>query len=112
MKKISFLFLSFLIFSQVSYAAPMSQFPPSEWTNRKGYLSKTTGKLGFGLLNVVGGWTAISTEYYQQPEDNPAAAFIRSIARTVTNTVGGALHVATFPVPVDIRLPGGGTVFE
>lgn len=110
-KQISILVLALLILQQTGLALPMSEFPASSWTKGDGYAEKTVGKLGFGLVNIVGGWTALATEYYEQPETNIAAAFLRSIARTVTNTVGGALHVVTFPAPFDIRLPGGGTSF-
>lgn len=111
-KQISFFVSILLLSSQISFALPMSEFPASEWTNRNGYVSKTVGKLGFGLMNLLGGWTGIVSEFYEQPEDNPAAAGIRAIARVVTNTVGGAIHTVTFPIPVDVRLPGGGTSFE
>ncbi len=113
MKKMIFAFTFILFFiPQAGFSAPMSEFPPSQWTKGDGYVEKTVGKLGFGLVNVLLGWTALGSEYFQQPEDNVGAAFIRSIARTVTNTVGGALHVVTFPAPFDIPLPGGGTAFE
>ncbi len=97
---------------QISFAAPMNEFPPSQWTKGDGYAEQTVGKLGFGLVNILGGWTALGTEYFLEPDTNVGVKFLRSIARTLTNTVGGALHVATFPAPFDIKLPGGGTDFE
>ncbi len=106
-----FVFILFLI-PKISFALPMSDFPASPWTKKDGYVAKTVSKLGFGLMNVAGGWTAVVSEFYEPPQDNIAALGLRAIARVVTNTVGGALHVVTFPVPVDIRLPGGGTTFE
>ena len=111
-KQILFLALALFVVQQMSFALPMNEFPASSWTKGDGYVEKTVGKLGYGLVNVVGGWSALATEYYEKPETNIGAAFLRSIARTVTNTVGGALHVVTFPVPKDIPLPGGGTSFE
>ncbi len=111
-KVITFLFFIFLIMPKMSVALPMSEFPASPWTQEKSYLSKTVGKLGFGLVNVVGGWTGIVSEFHEEPEENIAVAGMRALARVVTNTVGGALHVVTFPVPKDIPLPGGGTSFE
>ncbi len=111
-KQISILVFILFLIPQISFALPMNEFPDSSWTKGDGYVEKTVGKLGFGLVNVAGGWTALASEYHEKPETNIGAAFLRSIARTLTNTVGGALHVVTFPVPVDIRLPGGGTSFE
>lgn len=113
MKKSIFLsvFILFLV-PQVSFALPITEFPDSPWTKKSTYCEKTMGKLGFGILNLFGGWTALASEYHEQPEDNFVVAFHRSIIRTVTNTVGGALHVITFPAPFDIRLPGGGASFE
>jgi len=112
-KKITaFLVSTFFILQSAAFSASMSEFPASPWTKGDSYAEKTVGKLGFGLENVVAGWTALGTEYFQEPETNVAVAFLRSIARTLTNTVGGALHVVTFPAPFDIPLPGGGTVFE
>ncbi len=118
MKKLSLkkttAFLVFILFliPTTSFALPMNEFPASEWTAKRGYAAKTLSKLGFGIINVVGGWTGIVSEFYEPPRDNIAALGLRAIARVVTNTVGGALHVVTFPVPVDIPLPGGGTSFS
>ena len=103
--------LTLFLSQQASFALPMNERPASPWTKGDGYVEKTVGKLGYGLVNVAGGWTALATEYYEKPETNIGAAFLRSIARTITNTVGGALHVVTFPAPFDIPLPGGGTSF-
>ena len=111
-KSIAFLVFIILIMPKMSLALPMREFPASPWTKEGSYLSKTVGKLGFGLVNVIGGWTGIVSEFYAEPEENIAVAGMRALARVVTNTVGGALHVVTFPVPKDIPLPGGGTSFE
>lgn len=112
MKKImSVLVFIFFFIPQTGFSLPMSEFPPSQWTKETTYVSKTIGKLGFGLVNVIGGWTGIVTEFHEQPETNIGAACFRAIGRVVTNTVGGALHAVTFPAPFDIRLPGGGTNF-
>lgn len=111
-KQISLLVLALSFFTQMAIALPITEFPASPWTEEKSYLDKTTGKFGFGLMNVVGGWTALSSEYREKPNANFVGAFGRSILRTVTNEVGGALHLVTFPFPFDIRLPGGGASFE
>jgi len=114
MKKIfsAFALILFLIPQSGFSSAAFNEFPPSQWTKGYSYGEKTVGKLGFGLVNVVLGWTALGTEYFQDPETNVGVYFLRSIARTLTNTVGGALHAVTFPAPFDIPLPGGGTAFE
>lgn len=110
-KQILLLALVLFLSQQVSFALPMNEFPASPWTKGDGYAEKTVGKLGFGLVNIVLGWTALGTEYFEEPDANVGVKFLRSIGRTLTNTVGGALHVVTFPAPFDIKLPGGGTSF-
>ena len=110
-KQISFVAFILMI-AQAAFAAPMNEFPASEWTTRDGYVAKTVGKLGFGVVNLAGGWTALGTEPFEEPESNPVVTGLRTLARVVTNTVGGALHVVTFPAPFDIPLPGGGATFE
>ena len=71
---------------------------------------KSINKLGFGLLNGLTGWTALFFEPMR--EENKFTGIVKGSWRTITNTVGGALHILTFPVPIDIPLPDGGVNFE
>ena len=111
-KKILLAAFVMMVFPKMIFALPMNEFPASPWTEEKTYLDKTLGKLGFGIMNTVGGWTALSSEYREKHEDSFASAALRSVLRAVTNTGGGLLNVATFPFPFDVRLPGGGASFE
>jgi hypothetical protein len=97
---------------QTLFAAGFDTFKPSSWTKKETYADKTTDKLGFGLLNITMGWTAIPFEIDKHKESNPYTGLAKGLWRTLTNTAGGALHAATFPIPLDIPLPDGGVSFE
>jgi len=99
-------FLSFLMIS-TAYAGT---FEPSDWTQEPTYLGKTSQKLGFGFLNLTAGWTAFFYEPFK--DQNFFLGLAKGLGYTFTNTVGGVLHAATFPIPVDIPLPQGGIAYE
>jgi hypothetical protein len=106
-------FLSFLIlltFVATNAFAGFENWEPSPWTKESTYVEKCVGKFGFGILNVLTGWTAIFWEPTRY--SNPFTGVAKGIWRTVTNTAGGALHAATFPIPIDIPLPDGGVHFD
>lgn len=95
----------------ISPEAPSAaMFPPSDWTRETTYADKISHKLGFGFLNIAAGWTA----FFYEPckNGNFFANLGKGVLFLTTNTVGGVLHAATFPVPVDIPLPYGGIVHE
>ncbi len=83
---------------------------PSPWIDKTPYVEKTIHKLGFGTLNAITGWTALLFEPVRQ--ENKFTGIYKGAWRTITNTVGGALHIATFPFPFDIPLTDGGVSFE
>lgn len=114
MKKIFsvFLILAFCLISRTAYAESFTSLKPSAWTKQTTYADKTVHKLGFGLLNITMGWAAIPFEIDRSKSTNPWTGFCKGLWFTVTNTVGGVLHTATFPVPLDIPLPQGGVHFE
>jgi hypothetical protein len=82
----------------------------SPWTEEKPYVEKSINKLGFGLLNMATGWSAILFEPFRY--SNKFTGLVKGIWRTVTNTSGGAIHTATFFIPVDVPLPDGGVHFD
>lgn len=92
----------------VSYA------DPSPWTNNATYLDKAFGKFEFGLLNFLGGWSEILTRPARYSEDDKN--FFVGIGHGFLNglifTAGGAAHLVTFPVPIDIPLPEGGVASD
>ena len=84
----------------------------SPWTQEVGWGNQAKGKLVYGLKNALLGWT----EFFTQPRDtlNEGGNFFVGVGTGVWNgvgqTVGGALHLVTFPVTqIDIPLPEGGT---
>lgn len=101
----------FLIFFFVSIRpAYAGTLKPSDWTQEPAYLGKISQKLGFGFLNITAGWTALFFEPCK--DQNFFAGVAKGIGYAFTNTAGGVLHVATFPLPLDIPLPQGGIAYE
>lgn len=98
-------------------AAPATAFAkcncePSPWTEKTTYSDKAVGKLEFGIRNLFAGWTEIFTEPYeaQQAKTNIFSGIGEGIWNGLFDTVGGVLHLATFPVTgLDVHLPEGGT---
>ena len=87
-----------------------SMFPASDWTRETTYPAKVSQKLGFGFLNMTAGWTAF---FYEPTKDgNFFINLGKGVLYMTTNTVGGVLHAATFPIPIDIPLPHGGIAYE
>lgn len=39
---------------------------------------------------------------------NKLLGLAKGIGFAISNTAGGAIHAVTFPVPLDVPLPGGG----
>jgi hypothetical protein len=103
-------FMVFALFSFVSGLAYAGTLEPSDWTQEPTYLGKISQKLGFGFLNITAGWTAILFEPCK--DQNFFVGVGKGIGYMATNTVGGVLHAATFPIPVDIPLPQGGIAYE
>lgn len=101
----AFAFFSFM--AQTTYAGSSE---PSPWTQEPTYLGKISQKLGFGFLNITAGWTALFFEPCK--DQNFFVGVGKGIGYMATNTVGGILHAATFPIPVDIPLPQGGIAYE
>jgi len=94
--------------SSAPVVAPL--FPASDWIRETTYTDKISHKLGFGFLNLTAGWTAF---FYEPAKDkNFFSGLGKGVLYFATNTVGGVLHAATFPVPVDIPLPHGGIAYE
>ena len=110
------LFRTFLIFALMFSAisanahAKFENWKASPWTQEKTYIEKSVGKFGCGLMNLATGWTAILFEPTRY--SNPFTGVAKGLWRTITNTAGGAIHLVTFPIPVDIPLPDGGVQFD
>lgn len=93
-------------------AAPVAAFAASPWTQEVDYLGKVKGKFVYGLKNGLLGWTEIFSEPAEaiQGGGNFFVGIGEGLFNGVGQTVGGALHLATFPIPqIDVPLPEGGT---
>ncbi len=91
-----------LTLSQSAFAA----FEPSPWTKKTTYYDKISHKLGFGFLNTATGWTALLFEPVKP--GNKFLGLAKGIGYNISNTAGGMIHAVTFPIPIDVPLPGGG----
>ncbi len=87
----------------------------SPWTMETTYGKKVAGKLDFGVKNLLGGWMAIlpcKSGCDVSKEGCPGMCCAKNLGMGLVNavvyTVGGALHVVTFPIPVDVPLPNNG----
>ncbi len=87
-------------------------YTPSEWTAEEGYLAQAGQKFVFGSKNGLLGWL----ELYNEPREaaRQDTGLLRGMGKGLVNmfgdTVGGALHITTFPITmVDVALPEGGT---
>lgn len=87
-------------------------YMPSEWTSEADYKQQAKGKFLFGAKNML----LSCTELYNEPRDAAKADTKMSVGighgirNMVGDTLGGALHLVTFPITaLDVPLPEGGT---
>ena len=87
-------------------------YTASPWTHEVGYTNRTVGRLGFGIKNLLLGWTELFTE----PKDALSAGtnFFVGLGKGLKNgleqELGGVVHLVTFPITaIDAPLPEGGT---
>lgn len=87
--------------------APAAFAAASPWTEEKTYTDKVVGKLGYGLTNGVLGWSKLfsTPSEYSSAGKNVWAGMGQGLVDTVMTTVLGAVHLVTFPVPVDVPIP-------
>ena len=89
---------------------PTLAFAASPWTQGANYSERVGQKLQFGLTNTLLGWVDLFVEPNKAASagGNTWAGVGKGLTDSVLNTVGGALHLVTFPIPVDIPLPDDG----
>lgn len=110
-KKILFC-LAIFAFLAVPLALALEAKQASPWTSETTNQGRITSKLEFGFKNTLAGWTEIFSEPYDawQEKGNVLKGVGRGLCNAVYDTVGGILHLATFPLQKpDIQLPEGGT---
>jgi hypothetical protein len=83
----------------------------SPWTSATTNGERMKSKLEFGFKNALTGWTEIFSEPVDawQEKGNVLKGLGRGLCNAVHDTVGGILHIVTFPLKADIQLPEGGT---
>ena len=87
-------------------------YTPSPWTNEVGWSKRAVSKLGFGIKNLLLGWTDL---FVEPKEANQAGESLLKgigvgIKDAIENELGGVVHIVTFPIPcIDAPLPEGGT---
>ena len=91
----------------------------SPWTEKTTYKEKVLGKLDFGFKNTLGGWTAIFSEAKKGDSNCKCKVMAttkgigRGLAYGLMDTVGGILHIVTFPIPqLDVPLPNNGVTLD
>ena len=93
-------------------AAPATASAASSWAQESGWGNQAKAKLVYGLKNTLLGWTEIFTEP-KEALDGGTNFFVgvgTGLWNGVGQTLGGALHLVTFPITqIDIPLPEGGT---
>ena len=86
-------------------------YTASPWTQEMGWGQRATGKLGFGVKNLLLGWTELFTEP-KEAMDAGSNVFVgigKGLKNAVEDELGGAVHLVTFPVTcLDAPLPQGG----
>ena len=93
-------------------AAPLLVSAASPWADEPTWGAQATGKLKYGVTNLLLGWTSLFREPVQahQAGENVFVGVGRGVWNAVGQTVGGALHAVTFPITqIDVPLPEGGT---
>lgn len=83
----------------------------SPWRKEAGWANQAGKKFVFGAKNTLFGWTELLTEPSQAAKNNQSVTrgLGRGVVHSVVDTVGGAVHLVTFPVTsLDWPLPQGG----
>ncbi|HOW58935.1 MAG TPA: hypothetical protein PLO78_04320 [Candidatus Omnitrophota bacterium] len=103
------LLLAMLVLPAVGFAA-------SPWTEEATYGDKVSGKLQFGLTNTLLGWTDLFFEPIRASKkcescDSLWTGLGKGLTDAIVNEVGGAIHLLTFPLVLDLPLPDNGVQF-
>lgn len=85
----------------------------SPWTMKNTNSEKMLGKLDFGVKNLLFGWTELISRPLHGVQDNGIQGGFEGLGNGlyygIAETLGGALHVVTFPITnLDVPLPNGG----
>lgn len=109
---ILFVAVACLCLASSVYAGQRGMNSASPWTTKQQWVEKADGKLYYGAKNLLLGWTELFTEPFDayREKRNIAGGVWEGLGNAIGQTVGGAAHVATFPITqIDVPLPEGGT---
>lgn len=100
------LLILFLLLASTGWSSP--------WAEKPTYSEKIGGKAVFGMKNLLLGWTAWFTEpvkyqYYLEKKKG-WEGLCYGISKSVLYTATGAIHLVTFPIPVDFPNMGEGVL--
>ncbi len=87
-------------------------YTPSPWTNEVGWSKRAVSKLGFGVKNLLLGWTNLFVEPKEasQAGESVLKGIGVGLKDAIENELGGVVHIVTFPITgIDAPLPKGGT---
>ena len=87
-------------------------YTASPWTQESGWSNRATAKLGFGLKNLLLGWTELFVEPKKAGDagSNVLVGIGKGLKNGLENELGGVVHTITFPLTeLDAPLPNGGT---
>ncbi len=104
--------MGLMILGLALLAAPMSASAASPWADQSTYGDKAVGKLKYGLTNTLLGWTSLFRTPVEEVQagSNVFVGIGKGLWNGVGQTLGGVVHLVTFPIPaVDVPLPEGGT---
>lgn len=88
------------------------EYTASPWTQEAGWSKRAMGKLGFGVKNLLLGWTDLVVEPKEAAQEggNVLVGIGIGLKDALENELGGAVHILTFPLTeIDAPLPEGGT---
>ncbi len=100
------------VFVLALVAAPTLALAASPWAAETGWGNQTKAKFVYGAKNTFLGWTEFFTEPYDAVKngDNFFVGLGTGLWNGTGQTLGGLLHLVTFPIPqIDVPLPQGGT---
>lgn len=94
------------------FLAPMAASAASPWADEMSYSEQAVAKLKYGVKNTLLGWTSLFRTPAAEVEagENIIVGIGKGVWNGVGQTVGGVVHLVTFPITqIDIPLPEGGT---
>jgi len=86
-------------------------YTASPWTKETTWSKRAVGKLGFGVKNLLLGWTDLFSKPAQEIQNG--GNFFKGLGMGLVdglgNELGGAIQTVTFPITCcDVTLPNGG----